>query len=64
MANTRLLTVEQAAERMGLRPKTLRMRVWKRTMPYVKLGRAVRFKETDIDRMIEAGTVPVLEIRA
>ena len=64
MTNTRnLLTVNQVAERTGWRPKTVRMKVWRRELEFVKLGRSVRFREESIERLIDRNTVPALETR-
>jgi len=62
MANTRnLLTVNDVARMTGWKPKTVRMKVWRRELSYVKLGRSVRFKEEEINRLIDRSTVPALE---
>jgi excisionase family DNA binding protein len=60
---TRLLTVDEVAALTGWRPATVRQKVWRRELPYVKLGRAVRFKEDEIATIIENATVPALESR-
>jgi hypothetical protein len=47
----RLLTEKEAAERLGLKPKTLRKkRVVGGGPPYVKLGFAVRYEEDALER--------------
>lgn len=50
-----LLTPEEAAEILGISPGTLT--VWRSTgrynLPYVKVGRAVRYRPSDIDAFIE-----------
>jgi len=53
-----MLTVEQAASQLGLKPSTLRAWVMKRRISYVKIGRAVRIPEKEIDRLISENTVP------
>jgi excisionase family DNA binding protein len=58
----KLLTVDQAAVELGLRPKTLRQKIWKREIEYQKIGGAVRIRSDVIDRLIERSTVPVLEV--
>ena len=64
MASTRkLLTVEDVAERTGWKPKTVRMKVWRRELEYVKLGRSIRFREESINQLIHRCTVPALEAR-
>jgi excisionase family DNA binding protein len=62
-AQTRLLTIDQAAVVLGLKPKTLYQRIWRRQIEHVKLGRNVRFRADVLERMIEESTVPVLEAR-
>ena len=54
----KLLTIEQGAERLGLKPATVRFWVWMKKIPYVKLGRAVRLREDTIQDLIQQGTVP------
>jgi excisionase family DNA binding protein len=60
---TRLLTVDEVARLTGWRPATIRQKVWRRELPYVKLGRSVRFKEAEINRLIEGSEIPALEPR-
>ncbi len=60
---TRLLTVDQVAGMTGWKPATIRQKVWRREIDYIKLGRSVRFKEEVITRLIEGSSVPALEPR-
>lgn len=60
---TRLLTVEEVSRLTGWRPATIRQKVWRREIPYVKLGRSVRFKEAEISRLIEGSSIPALDQR-
>ena len=61
MADTRkLLTINDVAQMTGWKPKTVRMKVWRRELEFVKLGRSVRFREETINQLIERGTVPAL----
>ena len=56
--NDQLLTRQQAADRLNIRPQTLA--VWAMTgknLAFVKLGRTVRYRLSDIRRLIERGTV-------
>ncbi len=39
----RVLTVKEAAERLGLTQKALRRKLDKKQVPYLKLGKLVRF---------------------
>jgi len=56
-----LMTVEQFAEVVGLKPATVRQKVWRRELEFVRIGRAIRFKPETAERLIEVGTVPALE---
>lgn len=56
----RLLTVDQAAEALGVAPATVRMWIWKRQIAYAKISRAVRISSRTIEEIIQRGTVPAL----
>ena len=56
-----LVTVEQFAEAVGLRPATVRQKVWRREIEFVRIGRAIRFKPETAEKLIDAGTVPARE---
>jgi excisionase family DNA binding protein len=56
-----LLTVEQAAERLGTSVRFVRRLVFQRRIAYVKLGRHVRITARDLDAFIRAGRVDVGE---
>ena len=59
MQTAKLLTVEQAADRLNLKPTTLYAWVYQRRIGHVKLGRALRFWEKDLEECIQRGTVDV-----
>ena len=61
VAMSRYLTVDQVAERTGWRPATIRQKVWRREIPFYRLGRNIRFKEADIEQLLEGCFVPALE---
>lgn len=52
-----LLTVIQAAERLGTSVRFVRRLVHERRIAYTKLGQHVRIQDTDIDAFIAAGRV-------
>lgn len=58
----KLLTVDQAAEALGVAPATIRMWIWKRQIAYAKIPRAVRISSRTIEEIIERGTVPALTL--
>jgi excisionase family DNA binding protein len=57
---SRLNTLPQAAEQLGITVKCLRGWIYRRTIPYVKVGRAVRISDETIQTVIDRGTVPAL----
>jgi len=59
--SNKLLNIEQFAAATGMKPSTVRQKVWRREIEYVKIGRSVRFKPTTADKLIEQCTVPALE---
>jgi excisionase family DNA binding protein len=52
-----LLSVEQAAERLGTSVRFVRRLVFERRIAYTKLGRHVRFDPDDLDAFVSAGRV-------
>lgn len=65
MKNTQrnLLTTEEFAAALGLSPKTVRQWTWMRRVPFVRVGRAIRFRPETVNEIIERGTIPALESR-
>ena len=59
IASPGLLTEDQAAEYIGVTPGTLS--VWRSTgryaLPFVKCGRLVRYRMSDLDAFLERRTV-------
>jgi excisionase family DNA binding protein len=54
-----LLTIPQAAERLGLKASTLRAWVFFRKIECVRLSpRAVRISAREVERLIAEGTIP------
>jgi excisionase family DNA binding protein len=52
-----LLSVEQAAERLGTSPRFVRRLVFERRLTFVKVGRHVRICPADLDAFIASGRV-------
>jgi excisionase family DNA binding protein len=58
-ARSRLLAVEEAAERLGVKPATIRSWILRREkLEVVKVGRLVRITEKSIDKFIDENTIP------
>jgi excisionase family DNA binding protein len=52
-----LLRTRQAARVLGIRPKTLRDWVWRRKVTFVKIGKGVAFRPSDLREFIEKNVV-------
>jgi excisionase family DNA binding protein len=50
-------TIAQTAEELGLSPATIRAWIRQRRIGYVRLGRAIRIPASEIQRIVERGTV-------
>ena len=53
----RLLTVEEAAERLGTSARFIRRLIAERRIAYTKLGRHVRIATRDLDAFVASGRV-------
>jgi excisionase family DNA binding protein len=56
----RLVTVGEVAVRTGWKPCTVRKKILRRELGYVKLGRSVRIPELELERLIINGFSPAL----
>ena len=54
-----LLKPEEAARQLGVKPETLE--IWRCTqrypLPYAKIGRLVRYRQSDVDAFVKSRTV-------
>ena len=55
--NARLLDTEEIAKYLHLSPRTISSWVWRRKIPYLKLGRSVRFDLGQIQEWLKAKMV-------
>jgi len=53
-ATNELLTIREAASLLSISVSTLYGWVWQRRIPFVKVGRALRFDKADLERFIRA----------
>ena len=59
--STKLITIREAAERLGLKESTIRKAILKRQIAYVKPSvRAVRIPIQELERILAAGLRPVI----
>jgi excisionase family DNA binding protein len=52
-----LLSVEEAAERLGTSPRFIRRLIAERRIAFAKIGRHVRLDTADLDAFVAAGRV-------
>ena len=52
-----LLTVKEAADRLGTAERFIRRLVFERRIPYTKLGHVLRFDPTTIDEWVDKARV-------
>jgi excisionase family DNA binding protein len=57
----RLLAIPEAAEALSLRPKTIRAWIAARRIGCVRLGSAIRVPVSEVERLINRGTIPAKE---
>jgi excisionase family DNA binding protein len=55
-----LLSITDAAVRLGVTERYVRRLVYERRVPFYKVGRLVRFRETELDQWLEASRVEPL----
>lgn len=63
MEATGTLGNNEAAQILGCTPGTLRVWVSKRKVPFIKVGRLVRFRMKDLDEFLEQNAVPAAKQR-
>ena len=57
----KLMNSEEFAAAVGWRVATVRQKVWRRQLEFVRMGRSIRFKPETARKLIEQNTVPPLE---
>jgi excisionase family DNA binding protein len=59
--STKLITIREAADRLGLKESTIRKYILKRQIAYVKPSvRAVRIPIEELERILSAGLSPAI----
>ena len=56
---TQLLTLQDAAARLCMSDEWLRKKVQRREIPFIRLGRCVRFTEAHLAQIIAGGEQPI-----
>ncbi len=52
---TKLLKPEEVAERLSVSPLTVRKWIFSKRIPVVRIGRAVRVREEDLEALVRFG---------
>ena len=52
-----LLTVKEAAELLGLKESRVRTAIFRREIPYIKIGALIRLSKNDLIQWLERQTV-------
>lgn len=58
---SKLLNVKEFADALGISPKTIRQWIWMRRVPFIRVGRAIRFRTETVNEILKHGEVPALE---
>jgi excisionase family DNA binding protein len=59
LSGSRLLTIEEVSNKLGVRKSTLYSWSHQRRIPYVKVGSLLRFRLRDVEKWLEQQTVDV-----
>ncbi len=57
---TKLLRISDVADRLAVSPLTVRKWVFQKRLPIVRVGRAVRVREEDLDALVRLGYEPLV----
>jgi excisionase family DNA binding protein len=57
-AGSRLVTIHEVADRLGVEVRHIRRLVHERRIPYIKWGHLLRFDPVDIDQWIDTNRHP------
>ena len=63
VVNKRLLTVKETAEYLGVTTGSLYQMVHRRTVPFVKLGKVLRFDLKRLEEYIDNNTIEVINYK-
>jgi excisionase family DNA binding protein len=63
MEGSKLLSVEEAATKLGISPLTMRAWLRQRRLPFVRLGRRVLLHPEDIENFVDTNRVKPIALR-
>jgi excisionase family DNA binding protein len=59
----KMLKIDDVVKKLGVSEPTLRLWIQKKSIPFVRVGRLIRFESTDLNRWIESRKVVVVQSR-
>ncbi len=59
MNNTNIMSIEEASSYLGLKKSTIYSWIFQRRIPFIKLGKLVKFDRRDIDKWLEGNKIGV-----
>jgi excisionase family DNA binding protein len=60
----KMLKIDDVVKKMGLIKPTLRLWIQNKSIPFVRVGKLIRFESTDLNRWIESRKVVVVQSRS
>ena len=55
--NSEILTIEELADLLKVSTRTIRRIVKRRELPYIRIGRQLRFRRESIDAWLDSSTI-------
>ena len=55
---SRLMTIAEVSSQLALKPSTIRKMIFQKRISVVRIGRSVRIKEEDVEKMVVNGYHP------
>jgi excisionase family DNA binding protein len=63
MEGGRLLSIDEAAIKLGISPLTMRAWIRQRRLPFVRLGRRVLLHPQDVENFVDANRIEPIALR-
>ncbi len=59
----KMLKIDDVVKKLGVSKPTLRLWIQNKSIPFVRVGKLIRFESTDLNRWIESRKVVVVQSR-
>ncbi len=60
----KMLKIDDVVKKLGVSKPTLRLWIQNKSIPFVRVGKLIRFESTDLNRWIESRKVVVVQSRS